>query len=192
MNAGHTSGLPDHGAPGSADVTDHHQERVEPRDARQSSFDRAGRHARLAIGQTHHSAVTARSALLGDERQHIDRGNIDRRLVDHREEGAEIRHRRQHRVRPRPRHDELDIAIQQRITELRQTISACNTRRSDKDLEWATGAPSSLCDLSQRQATKDFKDHRHIYASPNACRCRALGLCRWHVRGWMVVHEMAA
>ena len=53
-------------------------------------------------------------ALSGDETQHVRGPHVHGRLVHHREEQPQVIGRRQHRVRPTPTLEELQIVIDQR------------------------------------------------------------------------------
>ena len=63
----------------------------QPRDHRQTSTDRAGRHRPARLREPHHSPYHHYPALRGDEPEHVGRRNRRGRLADHREERPQIR-----------------------------------------------------------------------------------------------------
>ena len=72
----------------------------------------------------------AAGALSGDERQHIGRPDLIRRLGHHREEHLQVRRRRQHRVRPAPPGQELQIDLRQRHPDPGSQLTGTGTRTS--------------------------------------------------------------
>ena len=88
-----------------------------PETTRQPPAHRAAptpRPARRRPAGLHPAAVAAAGALRGDEPQHVRRPDLAWRLADHGEEHLQVVGRRQHRVRPTPPRQELQIVIQQR------------------------------------------------------------------------------
>jgi hypothetical protein len=67
-----------------------------------------------AIAEPNHGAV---AALLRKELEHVSRGDISRVLPGDGEERLQIERNRPKRVRPSPARDELQIPVDQRITE---------------------------------------------------------------------------
>jgi hypothetical protein len=94
------------------------QESEETRHDRQPPAHRGSRHpARLTPGihRLQHTTLTSAAGPLSrDERQHISRLHLIGRLAHHREEGPQVRRGRQHRVRPAPPSQELQIHPGQR------------------------------------------------------------------------------
>ena len=94
------------------------QEREKPGHDRQAPAHRDTRHPAGLTPRTHRLQHTtpARAAgpLRGDERQHISRLDLLRRLGHHREEHLQVIRGRPHRVRPAPPAQELQIHIGQR------------------------------------------------------------------------------
>ena len=94
------------------------QEREETRHDRQAPAHRRARHpGRLTFGihRLQRAMLTGPArALGGDERQHIARPDLIRRLTHHGEEHLQVIRGRQHRIRPGPPAQELQIDISQR------------------------------------------------------------------------------
>jgi hypothetical protein len=89
-------------------------------DRRQPSPDRAQRHPHRRLRRRHDQRVRKdrRPGPLGrNEPQHIGRLDLTHRLGHHSEENRQVKTRRQHRVRSAPHGQELEIRIQQRITQ---------------------------------------------------------------------------
>jgi hypothetical protein len=96
---------------------------VSPRAARQAyspdtgdkrrAIVRAGQPG-LPIRQPHHAAIPA---LMGQELEHIRRGDLHRALPGHREERLQIEGHRPQRVRPAPACHELQIPVHQPLTQ---------------------------------------------------------------------------
>jgi hypothetical protein len=72
--------------------------------------------------------AAAARALRGDERQHIGRPDLIRRLGDHREEHLQVIGSRQHRIRPAPPAQELQIHIGQRHPDPDSQLTGAVTR----------------------------------------------------------------
>jgi len=84
----------------------------EPRDERQPPRDRTGRNpGGLILSHLHDGRVAASGALSGDETQHVRWSDLGWRLADHGEEHLQVVGGRQHRVRPAPPFEELQIVI---------------------------------------------------------------------------------
>ena len=98
-----------------------HQIRVEAGHRRQPPGDGPGRQSRLAIREPHHGAV---ASLVGQELEDIGRDHGDRVLVDDREERLQVEGDRPQRVRPRPSGHELEIGVDQRITQIEAGLSS--------------------------------------------------------------------
>ena len=93
------------------------QEREEPRHDRQAPAHRGGRHAAVPARHSHRMqrpAPAAASALRSDEPQDIGGLNLIRRPGHHLEEHLQVIRGRQHRVRPAPPAQELQVDIDQR------------------------------------------------------------------------------
>ena len=100
---------------------------VEARHRRQSTSDRASRQSRLMISHPDHRPI---AALLGEELEHIRRPSPSPGPVDHGEEHLQVERHRPHRVRPTPPSDELEIAVNERIT---QCVTRLTRRRHGPD-----------------------------------------------------------
>jgi len=91
------------------------QEREETRHDRQASPHRGARHPGRPLTGIHrlqHAiGAGAARALRGDERQHIGRPDLIRRLSDHREEHLQVIGSGQHRIGPPPPAQELQVRI---------------------------------------------------------------------------------
>ncbi len=90
---------------------------IEACDRRQPALDRASRQACLAVLDPHDLGVAPRPALLLDEREHVGGLDVDRVLVDDREEHLQVERSGQHRVPTSPSGHQLDIRVEQRMTE---------------------------------------------------------------------------
>ena len=102
--------------------------RVEPRHRRQPAGDRASRQPRLAIAHPDHGPV---AALMGEELEHVGRLNVDRVFVDDGEERLQVERDRPQRVRSGSTRDELQITVDQRITQLEAGLTR-SRRRTDQ------------------------------------------------------------
>ena len=100
---------------------------VEARHRRQPTSDRARRQTRLAIRHADHRPV---ATLMSEELEHVRRPHRHRIRVDHGEEHLQVERHRPHRVRPTPASDELEIAVNERIT---QRVTRLTRRRHGPD-----------------------------------------------------------
>ena len=139
-----------------------HQPVEQPRHHRQTTPDRARRQPGLTIGKAPHPTIALTTPLGGDELEHVRRRHRRRFLVDHREERLQVRHGRQHSVRPAPRRHELDIPIEH-LSPPRRTYNNLQRRHSND--------PRSVTCASPREAARSLTDYRNIYSS---------GRVRWH------------
>ncbi len=122
-----------------AGVTASRQIRIQAAHARQSTGDRARRQTRLAVLQPHHPVAEARFSLLSQEREHVRRGPLGRRLGDTPEEDLQLRRHRQPGIDPGSRRNEGQVLIQQRMPErdrrqLRPTLVTDQARHEHDDL----------------------------------------------------------
>ena len=97
-------------------VTPSDQVAEEARHRRQPSSDRPCRQARLAITDADHGTV---STLMREELEHVGSHHVERRLVDDREECLQVMSDSAQRVRPTPPTDELQVAVDDGITQAR-------------------------------------------------------------------------
>ncbi len=147
-----------------------HEPVEQPRHRRQPAADRARGHPRPAIRKTHHPTITSTAPLDSDELEHVRRRHLNRVLVDHREEHPQVRHRRQHRVRPAPRRHELHISGEHLITAKGRTLTqpptttTCRSPISHKQtLDEGPRQPHSITGIS----TDLHGDQLHVGASPS-------------------------
>ena len=98
-----------------------------------------------STGCSHRSVAGAAGALGGDERQHVRRGRPRAGgLPTTREEHLQVVRRRQHRVRPAPRRQELQIVIQQRHAQPHHRLPGrASTSGSDTDRRQGISGPPS-------------------------------------------------
>ncbi len=112
---------------------------VEARDRRQSAGDRPCRQPRLTVDETHDPPITA---LVGQEVEDIARHNLDRLLVDDREERLQVEGDRPQRVRPglsRPRTPSTDLRVDGPGS---SGPHRSGTRRGQESGRWSFRAPS--------------------------------------------------
>ena len=87
---------------------------IEARHRRQPPGDRARRQTRLPVTEPDHAAI---AALLREELEHIRRRNLPRAHPDDSEERLQIERHRPQRVQPSPTSHELQIPVDELITE---------------------------------------------------------------------------
>ena len=114
------------------------QVRVEARDRRQATGDRAGRQPELAIADPDNRAV---ATLVGDEGEHIRCDHTDRVLVDEAEARLQIMGDHPQRVRPGPPRDEQQVRVDKRIA---QRVPGLPTRGQGSDQAREHVHPSML------------------------------------------------
>ena len=114
-------------------VASGHQIRVEARHRRQSTGDGAGRQPRLAVGDPHHGAI---ASLVGQELEYVGRHDVDRVLVDDREERFQIVGHGPQGVRSDPSRHELEIGLDERFAQSETGLSG-RRGRADQDGEGA-------------------------------------------------------
>jgi hypothetical protein len=124
-------------------VTAYQQVLIQTSDGGQATLDRAGRQTPFAVLDAHHRRAASRLALRRDERQHVGGVDLNRVLADDREEDLQIERARQHRVRPRPRRDQLQERIQQRMPHT-NNLATIAYRRADQTRIEAHGNPSRV------------------------------------------------
>ena len=139
-----------HRIPGHSRVAARDCVRVETRHRRQSPGDRARRQTGLPIAQPNHGAV---AALLREELEHVSRRDISRVLPDNGEERLQIERNRPKRVRPSPARNELQIPIDQRMTEpiphpAQHTRRAHQQRETSHDRTLAAPEPTARYDTN--------------------------------------------
>ena len=91
---------------------------------RQPAFDGARRQSRLAVRYPHHFAVEQRLALGGDEPEHVGDSYVFGLHVDLGEEHSKVRGRCQQCVSPSSRFYELEISIDDGMTQAGRRISS--------------------------------------------------------------------
>ena len=95
-------------------ITPRDQVRIQARHRRQPPGDRPRRQPRLPVRQPDHRPVPP---LIGQEVEHIRRGDRHRALRDDSEERLQVESHRPQRVRPAPARHELQIPVHQPVTE---------------------------------------------------------------------------
>src|SRR5687768_14550987 len=108
-------------------VTSSDQVAEEARYRRQPSSDRPCRQARLAITDADHGTV---STLMREELEHVGSHHVERRLFHDREECLQVMSDGAQRVRPTPPTDELQVAVDDGIT---QDVTGHARERSGPD-----------------------------------------------------------
>ena len=100
------------------DVVAGDQVAIEARDRRQPALDRRGRESRGAIGDAHHVLGPGLgTALRGDEGHDVLGPHLERVLLHHREEDAQVMGIGPHRVRTGPADDELQELVDQLVAD---------------------------------------------------------------------------
>ncbi len=94
------------------DLTEHHQPGEQPRHRRQAALDGPRRQPGLPVREPHDPAITARLALVVDEREHVGDDDLGGYFRDDGEERPQVRHGRQDGVAAAPCGDEQQIAVE--------------------------------------------------------------------------------
>ena len=117
------------------------QEPIQSRHARQPPSQRPGRHPAPACPGHLQTAIPA-SALSCHERQHVNRADPPRRLRGRGEEDLQVIGHGQHRVRPAPASQELQVLIQQPDTQPHHDVTGRIPRpRQADNRHWHAGPP---------------------------------------------------
>ena len=134
----------------------------QPGDRGQPPLDRARRQTRLTILDPHHLRPTSRLPLGGDERQHVGTGDLLGHLGHLREKHLQIERRGQHRIRPRPGSDHLQVVVEQPMPQPRDTAT---TDRANQARHKHHNLPTTASAPGPAGSRKHAEDHPHIQTS---------------------------
>ena len=137
------------------------QEPVKPGHARQPPPQRPGRHP-ASLRPGHLQAAVPAGALRGHERQHIGRPDPPRRLAHHGEEDLQVIGHGQHRVRPAPASQELQVLIQQPDTQPHHQLPGRVPRPGSGGQQSQACRPSISIRTGLSACQDPYEDHPHI------------------------------